>query len=66
MLDGELTAEEEERWAWDRNIDGLPQNPLEPKRELRDILGAKEVLPEESQAQTGAHDHAYAMNGIKV
>ena len=37
MLDGKLEKEEEENWAWDRNIEGLPPNPLEPMRELRDI-----------------------------
>ncbi|KAL8890837.1 MAG: hypothetical protein Q9215_002063 [Flavoplaca cf. flavocitrina] len=38
MLDGELGSEEAKRWAWDRSLTGLPPNPLEPKRELRDIV----------------------------
>ncbi|KAI4242851.1 MAG: hypothetical protein LQ352_007153 [Teloschistes flavicans] len=38
MLDGELPDEEKERWAWDTNLEGLPKNPLEPARELRDIV----------------------------
>lgn len=37
MLDGGLSSEEAERWAWDRDLEGLPPNPIEPKRELRDI-----------------------------
>ena len=59
MLEGKLGPEEAERWAWDRNIEDLPPNPLEPMRELRDILGAKEALNGEDQAQAGARDHKY-------
>lgn len=37
MLDGELSDEEKRRWEWDRELEGLPPNVNEPKRELRDI-----------------------------
>ncbi|KAL8748414.1 MAG: hypothetical protein Q9184_007320 [Pyrenodesmia sp. 2 TL-2023] len=37
MLDGTLPSEQAEHWAWDRKMEGLPPNPLEPLRELRDI-----------------------------
>ncbi|KAL8934656.1 MAG: hypothetical protein Q9216_005797 [Gyalolechia sp. 2 TL-2023] len=43
MLDGELSAEKRGRWAWDRKCEcgGLypTPNPLEPRRELAEILG---------------------------
>ena len=49
MLDGGLEKEEEENWAWDRNIEGLPPNPLEPMRELRDIKSEGSMSQESSR-----------------
>jgi len=38
MLDGQLDAELEKRWAWDREQTGSAHERIIPKRELKDLL----------------------------
>jgi hypothetical protein len=37
MLHGELPEEMASRWAWDRDLDNIPDSGVMPKREFRDI-----------------------------